>query len=132
MNSRAQSLDYIDGAIQARHIADNSFNFTAYINYFQGNDRIFDKSCIIPGSITIPALKNIDTNLFSVYKVGFVSMFMVKKFSLVKKQDCIRSIHLADQSFIPKFKLDYSISGRINKSKLSNEFYARLKQGGLT
>lgn len=131
INSRAQSLDYLDGAIQARHIVDNSYNFQDYINYFQGGNRIFDKSCIIPGSITISAGGDIDTNLFSTYKVGLVSQYQMKKFFIVNKQDCIRSIHLADQSFIPKFKLNYHISGRINKSKLSDELYARLRQGGL-
>lgn len=131
INSRAQSLDFIDGAIQARHIVDNSFNFQDYINYFQGGNRIFDKSCIIPRSVILPAGGDIDTNLFSTYKVMLISQFQIKKFFIVNKQDCVRSIHLADQSFTPKFKLNYNNWGQINKLKLSDELYARLRQGGL-
>lgn len=132
---RTNTPTFLPNSILANNIKNNSFHIGNWLN-LRAVDyvSIFSTTCVPKNSITIIPDGGLNTNLFSEYKIQKQSVThpqaSLVSFIPIKKQTCIRSVHLKDKTFtFPT--VDNKYSKPIIKSKLSPELYAILKKGGL-
>ena len=140
---RSGTPKVLENTISSRNIKNNSFDIGKWLSTHSidtGNEAyhvsVFSNKNISKNSITLVPDGTLDTNLLSQYKISRYSTSQPQatymNFTPLKKQTCIRSVHLKDKTFTFPVVDNNIYSKPIIKSKLSPELYAILKKGGLT